>query len=63
MSRPCVEISCTIIDECGGLVKLERLQNHIEENICQTVSHIIDKYFLKIFLIQYHSKHIHIVFV
>jgi len=40
-----VDTICTLIEECGGLDKLEALQNHENEDIYKLAYEIIDSYF------------------
>lgn len=45
MAEDEVDTICTYIEECGGLDKLEALQNHENEDIYKLVYDIIDTYF------------------
>jgi len=40
-----VESICQVIEECGGLDKIEQLQNHENEDIYRLAFEIIDHYF------------------
>jgi hypothetical protein len=40
-----VETVCTLIEECGGLDKIEALQNHDNEDIYKLAYEILDTYF------------------
>ena len=45
MSSPYHESLITLIEECGGLDKLEKLQQHKNEDIYKLAYAVIDKYF------------------
>jgi len=45
MSGPAAETICRMIEECGGLDKIEQLQNHDSEEIYKLAYDIIDTYF------------------
>ncbi len=39
------EVIATCIEECGGMEKIEKLQQHTNEDIYKLAYHIIDMYF------------------
>ena len=43
-----VEPVCRVIEECGGLDKIERLQDHENEEIYKLAYEIVDNYFVYI---------------
>ncbi|KAK2180818.1 hypothetical protein NP493_425g04036 [Ridgeia piscesae] len=45
MAADTVESVCTLIEECGGLDKIEMLQNHENEDIYKLAYEIVDTYF------------------
>ncbi|VDP14596.1 unnamed protein product [Heligmosomoides polygyrus] len=56
-----VEAICTQIEECGGLDKIEQLQNHDNEEIYKLTYEIIDTYFKYAFALQGSRLFIHVV--